>query len=155
MKARRFLLVVQVLAALLLGILVIVAAWTRARENALTSFAAHRATWPDAQRAPVEHRAVEVLGHHLGNPDGDPELVRAAMGVMRQSGSWTAMAEQIQGRLRGVLDGYLGQSEDPRALTELIPNARLRLLPGGHGFFIEEAPRVNGALLEFLKGVKR
>ena len=42
-----------------------------------------------------------------------------------------------------------------RELAGLIPNARLRLLPGGHGFFIEEAPRLNGALLDFLKAITR
>lgn len=112
MKARRLILVVQVLAVLLLGVLVITAAGARARANALTSFAAYRATWPDAWRAPVEHRAVEVLGRHLGNPEADPELVRAAIGVMRQSGSWTAMAEQIQSRLRSQLDTYLEYGGD-------------------------------------------
>lgn len=107
MKARRLILVVQALVVLLLGILVIVAAGTRARANALTAFATYRASWPDAWRAPVEHRAVEVLGRLLSVPDADPEQVRAAMGVMRQSGSWTAMAPDIRSQLRGVLDGYL------------------------------------------------
>jgi len=31
----------------------------------------------------------------------------------------------------------------------------LRVLPGGHGFFIEEADRLNRALLRFLSGVTR
>ncbi len=107
MKARRLILVLQMLALLLIGVLVIVAAGGRARANALTSFAAYRATWPDAWRAPVEHRAVEVLARLLTAPEGDPELVRAAMGVMRQSSSWPAMADTIRNQLRGVLDTYL------------------------------------------------
>ena len=37
----------------------------------------------------------------------------------------------------------------------MIPDASLRILPGAHAFFIEEAPRFNGALLEFLKGVRK
>lgn len=107
MKSRRLVGVLQVLAVLLLGVLVIVAASGRARANALTSFAAYRASWPDAWRAPIEHRAVEVLGRLLPAPDDDPELVRAAMGVMRQSSSWPAMADTIRSQLRGVLDTYL------------------------------------------------
>jgi hypothetical protein len=112
MKARRLILLVQILAVLLLGVLMLVASNSRARANSLTSFAAYRATWPDAWRAPVEHRAVEVLGRLLGNPEADPELVRAAMGVMRQSHSWMGMAEQIQGRLRGILDGFLEHRDE-------------------------------------------
>jgi 3-oxoadipate enol-lactonase len=42
-----------------------------------------------------------------------------------------------------------------RALARLIPRARLRIVPGGHGFFIEEADHVNRALLRFLAQVAR
>lgn len=42
-----------------------------------------------------------------------------------------------------------------RALAGMIPDARFRILPGAHAFFLEEAPRLNGALLEFFKGVKK
>lgn len=116
MKARRLILVLQMLALLLFGVLVIVAAGGRARANALTSFAAYRASWPDAWRAPVEHRAVEVLARLLTAPDTDPELVRAAMGVMRQSSSWPGMADTIRSQLRGVLDAYLVSGDGtPRA----------------------------------------
>jgi pimeloyl-ACP methyl ester carboxylesterase len=41
-----------------------------------------------------------------------------------------------------------------RRLAALIPNARLRVILGGHGFFIEEAERFNRAVLAFLAGVK-
>ena len=41
-----------------------------------------------------------------------------------------------------------------RELARLIPKARLKILPGGHGFFAEEAELVNRAVLAFLKGVK-
>lgn len=107
MKARRLIGVLQVLALLLIGVLLIVGANGRARANTLTSFASYRAAWPDAWRAPVEHRAVEVLARLLSAPDADPEMVRAAMGVMRQSSSWPAMADSIRSQLRGVLDAYL------------------------------------------------
>ena len=42
-----------------------------------------------------------------------------------------------------------------RALAGMIPDARFRILPGAHAFVLEEAPRFNGALLEFLKGVRK
>ncbi|HET8577067.1 MAG TPA: alpha/beta fold hydrolase [Methylomirabilota bacterium] len=42
-----------------------------------------------------------------------------------------------------------------RELARLIPKARLRIVPGGHGFFIEEPDHVNRALLRFLAGIKR
>jgi hypothetical protein len=37
----------------------------------------------------------------------------------------------------------------------MIPDARFRILPGAHAFLIEEAPRLNGALMDFLKGIKK
>lgn len=107
MKARRLVLVLQMLGLVLIGVLVIAAAGGRARANTMTSFASYRATWPDAWRAPIEHRAVEVLGRLLTTPDADPELLRAAMGVMRQSSSWPGMADSIRAQLRGVLDTFL------------------------------------------------
>jgi len=117
MKARRLLLVVQVLAVLLAGCLLILAAEARARGNALTAFANFRPVWPDAWRAPVEHQAVEVLGRLLSAPETDPELARAALGVMRQSSSWTAMAPQVSSQLRGVLEARLAEGADERLRT--------------------------------------
>jgi len=40
-----------------------------------------------------------------------------------------------------------------RRLAALIPGARLKILPGGHGFSIEEADRFNRALLAFVAAV--
>ena len=42
-----------------------------------------------------------------------------------------------------------------RRLAALIPNAKLKVLPGGHAFFIEEVQRFNRAVLAFLAGVKK
>lgn len=42
-----------------------------------------------------------------------------------------------------------------RRLAALIPNAKLKLLPGGHAFFIEEVERFNRAVLTFLGTVKK
>jgi len=41
-----------------------------------------------------------------------------------------------------------------RELARLIPKARLKVIPGAHGFFIEEADAFNRAVLAFLRGVK-
>ncbi len=41
-----------------------------------------------------------------------------------------------------------------RTLAALIPKAKLRILPGGHAFFIEEASAFNRAVLAFLRRVK-
>lgn len=117
MKARRLMLAIQVVVVLLAGCLLILAAASRARGNALTAFANYRPTWPDAWRAPVEHRAVDVLGRLLSAPETDPELARAAMGVMRHSSSWTAMAPEVRSQLRGVLDARLAEGADERLRT--------------------------------------
>jgi pimeloyl-ACP methyl ester carboxylesterase len=42
-----------------------------------------------------------------------------------------------------------------RQVAALIPGARLRLLAGGHAFFVEEAAAVNRALLGFWGGLAR
>ncbi len=109
MSERRLIAAAQVLGLILVGTLLIVAAGARARSNTLTAFANYRGAWPDAWRAPVEHQAMEVLARLLPAPEADAELARAAMGVMRHSSSWAAMAPGIQTRLRGVLDGRLAE----------------------------------------------
>ena len=75
-----------------------------------------------------------------------------------------ALARQGEGliawngtRLKEVLVGKEDILTPPafsRALAGMIPDARFRILPGAHAFVLEEAPRFNGALLEFLKGVR-
>lgn len=41
-----------------------------------------------------------------------------------------------------------------KALAKGIPRARLVVLPGGHGFFLENADQVNRRILRFLKSVR-
>ncbi len=41
-----------------------------------------------------------------------------------------------------------------KAIVKGIPRARLSVLPGGHGFFLEHADLFNRAVLRFLKGVR-
>ncbi len=41
-----------------------------------------------------------------------------------------------------------------RTLARLIPKGKLKIIAGGHGFFIEEAPAFNRAVLPFLRRVR-
>jgi len=91
---------------------------------------------------------------HPTRPEG---LMRQGEGLIAWNGTRIKEIKRIKAPTQVLVgkDDILTPPAFSRELAELIPNARLRLLPGGHGFFIEEAPRVNGALLEFLKSVKR
>lgn len=91
---------------------------------------------------------------HPTRPEG---LIRQGEGLIAWNGTRIKEIKRIKAPTQVLVgkDDILTPPAFSRELAELIPNARLRLLPGGHGFFIEEAPRVNGALLEFLKSVKR
>lgn len=51
-------------------------------------------------------------------------------------------------------DDILTPSAFSREVARLIPTARLKILPGGHGFAAEQAEAFNRAVLAFLKGVK-
>lgn len=117
MKPRRALHVAQAAVALVVVLALIASARERARDNALASFRHYRADWEDAWRAPVEHRAVELLGPLLSHPDHDPELAEAALSVMRRSPSWFAMAPDICSQIKGWLDVRLAsQDGDGQAL---------------------------------------
>ncbi len=104
MKTRHLIALMQSLGVIVIGCLLILAAGARARANAMIAFSNYRSDWPDAWRAPVEHQAVDVLGKLLPTPGSDLELVRAALGVMRDSASWKSMANDIRTQLRGSLD---------------------------------------------------
>ena len=104
MKTRHLIVLMQSLGVIVIGCLLILAAGARARDNAMIAFSNYRSDWPDAWRAPVEHQAVDVLGRLLPTPGSDLELVRGALGVMRDSASWKSMANDIRTQLRGSLD---------------------------------------------------
>ncbi len=52
-------------------------------------------------------------------------------------------------------DDILTPPSFSRRLAALVPNAKLKIIAGGHGFFIEEAERFNRAVLAFLAGGKK
>lgn len=83
---------------------IVIAAQVRARENARTAFEHYRPDWEDAWRAPVEHLAVDTLGRLLPRPDAEPEMLEAALAVMRRSQSWYAMGPEVSNQLKGWLD---------------------------------------------------
>jgi pimeloyl-ACP methyl ester carboxylesterase len=51
-------------------------------------------------------------------------------------------------------DDILTPPSFSKALARRIPRARLAVLPGGHGFFLEHAGRFNCAVLRFLSFVR-
>lgn len=51
-------------------------------------------------------------------------------------------------------DDILTPPEFSTALAKLIRRARLQILPGGHGFFVEHAETFNRAVVRFLGGVR-
>jgi hypothetical protein len=104
MNSRQLILSLFVIGGVGLISLVVIDAAFRARANSLTAFTNYQPSWDDALRAPVEHRAVDVLGRLLVQPQDDPELAMAALIVIRSSQSWAAMAPQIHSQLRAVMD---------------------------------------------------
>lgn len=112
MKMRRLVPLAQLA---LVAVVIVLVAWTaqgRTREDVLTAFHNYRPDWDDAWRAPVEHRAVDMLGRLLAAPDRDPEMAEAALAVMRRSPSWFAMGPEVGSQLKGWLDARLA---DPLA----------------------------------------
>jgi hypothetical protein len=103
MKTRHLIIFAQSVAIIFIGCLFILAARERARANTVTAFSNYSSDWPDAWRAPVEHQAIDVLGRLLSSPEADPELVRAALTVMRKSHRWQTMANDIRGQMSGQL----------------------------------------------------
>ncbi len=84
-------------------------------------------------------------------------LERQGRGLLEWNGSRLQELKRIRIPTQVLVgkDDILTPPAFSRHLVGLIPRSRLRLLPGGHGFFIEEADRLNQTLLAFLRSVKR
>lgn len=86
-----------------------------------------------------------------------PEAIeRQARGVLAWNGT---RAKRLSGIRVPTLvmvgkDDILTPPVFSRALAKRIRRARLVVLPGGHGFFLERAEQVNRTILRFLKGVR-
>ncbi len=91
---------------------------------------------------------------HPTRPEG---LARQGEGLIAWNGTRIKEIKRIKAPTQVLVgkEDILTPPAFSRELAELIPGSRLRMLPGAHAFFIEEAARLNGALLEFFKSVKR
>lgn len=106
-------------------------------------------------RAAVEDALKRALAYPF--PTRPEALERQGRGLLDWNGSRLKELKRL--RIPAlVLVGREDNLTPPafsRHLAKLLPTARLKVLPGGHGFFIEEAARVNRALLAFLATIKR
>jgi pimeloyl-ACP methyl ester carboxylesterase len=131
-----------------------------------------------ASRVPVEERLRHVLypwvfsPGFLEKPEGVETALQRALayphqtkpeGIERQGRgllAWNGTRTARLGALRVptlVLvgkDDILTPPAFSRALARRIRGARLRVLPGGHAFFVEEAEAFNQAVIRFLKRVR-
>jgi 3-oxoadipate enol-lactonase len=131
-----------------------------------------------ASRVPVEERYRYVLYPWLFSPAffERKENVEAAFqralayphqtkaeAIERQARGLLAWNGTRTKRLRGVRvpalvlagrDDVLTPPAFARALAAVIPRARLAVLPGAHGCFLEHPDAFNRAVLNFLRGVK-
>lgn len=87
----------------------------------------------------------------------------ASEGIERQAGgvfAWNGTRVKDLKKIRVPTlvivgrDDILTPPAYSRELARLIPKARLKIIPGAHGLFIEEADAFNRAVLAFLRGVK-
>jgi pimeloyl-ACP methyl ester carboxylesterase len=104
-------------------------------------------------RGEAEHRGGFPAGACL--PPPKPEAIeRQAHGIVAWNGTRTKRLGDIKVRCL-VLVGKDDILTPPAfAIAEGIRNARLAILPGGHGFFLEEVEAFNRAVIRFLKSVR-
>jgi 3-oxoadipate enol-lactonase len=131
-----------------------------------------------AYRVPLEERYRHVLYPWIFSADflARADLVETALARTLAYPHQTR-AEAIDRQARGILawngtrvrrlsgiraptlvlvgkDDILTPPAFSRALARRIPRARLVVLDGGHGFFLEQADAVNRAILRFLRSVR-
>jgi pimeloyl-ACP methyl ester carboxylesterase len=90
---------------------------------------------------------------HQTKPEG---IERQGRGLMAWNGTRTARLGTIRVPTLVLVgkDDVLTPPAFSRALARKIRGARLRVLPGGHAFFVEEAEVFNQAVIRFLKRVR-
>jgi pimeloyl-ACP methyl ester carboxylesterase len=91
------------------------------------------------------------------HPTRPEALERQGRGLLEWNGTRLKELKRLRVPTQVLVgrDDILTPPAFSRALARLIPKATLRILPGGHGFFVEEPEAVNRAILRFLAGVKR
>jgi pimeloyl-ACP methyl ester carboxylesterase len=155
--------------------LVIACSWAAADARFLHAIESWMAL---ASRVPLEERYRHVLYPWLFSPEFFARTENVETAFQRAMGyPHQTKAEAIERQGRGVLawngtrvkalgkirvptlvmvgrDDILTPPAFSRALVRAIPGARLALLPGGHGFFLEQAEAFNRTLIRFLRGVR-
>ena len=111
MKPRSAALLGQAAIVVALGLTMLSAARDQARSNALTSFRHYRQDWEESWRTPVEQLAAVTLARQLPHPEQDPELVEAALSVMRRSLSWYMKAPRLAQMLREGIELRIAHGE--------------------------------------------
>jgi 3-oxoadipate enol-lactonase len=108
-----------------------------------------------AQKESVETVLQRAMAYpHQTKPEG---IERQGRGILAWNGTRTERLRAIRVPTLVLVgkDDILTPPPFSRALARKIPGARLRVLPGGHGFYIEEAETFNRTVMRFLKAVKR
>ena len=155
--------------------LVLACTWARGDARFLRTIEAWCAL---AYRVPLEERYRHVLYPWIFSPAflEKPESVETALqrsmayphqtkpeAIERQARGLLTWNGSRMSRLRGLRvptlvvvgkDDVLTPPAFSRDLARRIPRARLAVLPGGHGFFIEQAEAFNRTVLRFLRGVR-
>jgi pimeloyl-ACP methyl ester carboxylesterase len=106
-------------------------------------------------RARVEEGIKRALAYpHPTRPEA---LARQGRGLLAWNGTRLGALRRLTHPTLVLVgrDDVLTPSSFSRHLAALIPRATLRVLPGGHGFFVEEAEAFNRALLAFLRRAGR
>jgi pimeloyl-ACP methyl ester carboxylesterase len=90
------------------------------------------------------------------HPTKAEAIERQGRGIVAWNGSRVKRLSSIRAPalvLAGA-DDILTPPAFARALAKKLPRARLTVLPGGHGFFLEQAELFNRTVLRFLKSVR-
>jgi pimeloyl-ACP methyl ester carboxylesterase len=83
-------------------------------------------------------------------------IERQGRGILAWNGTRTSRLGKIRTPTLVLVgkDDILTPPEFSRALARRIRGARLRVLPGGHGFYVEEADAFNRVVIRFLRGIR-
>jgi 3-oxoadipate enol-lactonase len=102
----------------------------------------------------MQETLMRVLAYPF--PTSVEGMERQARGVLAWNGSRVQDLKKIRVPTLVLVgrDDILTPPSFSRELARRLPRARLRVIRGGHGFFIEEAEAFNRAVLAFLRGVK-
>jgi len=155
--------------------LVLACTWTDGDARFLRTVEAWAAL---AHRVPVEERFRHVLYPWIYSPkffetkqnveaafqralayphQSKPEAIdRQARGILAWNGTRTSRlaAIKVPALVLAGKDDILTPPAFAKAVAKGIKKSRLVILPGGHGFFLEEAELFNRAVVRFLKSVR-